>query len=392
MSEPTKDDPNRIWVLVDGPSDPGPTTVVIYQSEFLVGRTPDNQLVLDVRAISKNHARMEVRPEGLFVRDLGSTNGTFVNGLRADDDVQLREHDVVRFGNVNFRVAIHGSHSRSAIDTSKFDPDWISPLEQELRLERLIYDRALEIHVQPILEVTSHTTIGFEALARPTLEGFPQDAAHLFALAQRAERAGLVSALCRDLAAADEDCRALLAEVAQSCPDQRSFLFSNLHNDELDSDELPSQIEAICRDLEHATLVLEISERSILQAAEAGSLLEPLREAGAWIAFDDFGAGHDRLLQLASHPPEILKFDRLLIQGLHRKNRKIQTLLQGLVDTAKDLGCQVVAEGIETEEQADLCEEIGFDLVQGYYFAMPAPAKQIRCEGFEVLGDRSPAS
>ena len=377
----TPDEPRaRVWMLVDGSSEHGPREVVVHEGEFLVGRSPENHLVLNVGSISKVHARIEARPDGLCVHDLGSTNGTYVNGLRTAGEMELRERDIVRFGSVNFRVAVRGSRLQNTVDTSKFDPHWISPLEEELLLERLIQDRAVDIHVQPVVALAPHATVGFEALARPRLEGLTRDAAELFALAARAERAGTVSALCRDLAVADQDCRMLLADSLRASSNDQAFLFSNLHNDELDSDELPLQVSSIRRELGNATLVLEISERSILDHSKVGRRLEPLRDAGAWIAFDDFGAGHDRLLQLASHPPEILKFDRQLIQSLRPENQKIRTLLRGLVETAKGLGCWAVAEGVETAEQAELCAEIGFDLVQGYYFGRPAPANMIRLD------------
>lgn len=366
-------------MLVDGPPDLGPSTVVLHQDLFLVGRSRDNDLVLDAHAISKCHARFEVLPDGLQVRDLGSTNGTFVNGLRIDGATRLRELDVVRFGNVDFRVATHHNLKPGPTGTAQVAPGWVSPLEQELALDHLLREQALDTHVQPIFDLASRSAIGFETLARPRFDGLPRDAAQLFSLAQRAHRAARVSALCRDLAVADADCRALLDDLASASPNRRSLLFSNVHDDELVSDELPVQIASIIDQLEHSTLVLEISERSLLQA-DGLEALETLRAAGVWIAFDDFGAGHDRLLHLASHPPDILKFDRLLIQSLRSDDRNTQTLLKGLVETARGLGCQVVAEGIETAEQVDLCAQIGFDLVQGYYFAMPASAKIIRAQ------------
>src|SRR5256885_16736849 len=93
------------------------------------------------------------------------------------------------------------------------------------------------------------------------------------------------------------------------------------------------------------------------------------------LAYDDFGAGQARFVELVEVPPDFLKFDMKLVQGLHTASLARQQLVGSLVQMASDLGILPLAEGIESEEDGIACRELGFVLGQGYYYGRPAPAK-----------------
>ena len=95
------------------------------------------------------------------------------------------------------------------------------------------------------------------------------------------------------------------------------------------------------------------------------------------LAYDDFGAGRARLRELAEAPPHYLKFDRSLIRGLDRASQSRRSLVRSLVSLAGDLEIETVAEGLETEAEAEICQELGFDFGQGLLFGAPLEAPEV---------------
>jgi EAL domain-containing protein (putative c-di-GMP-specific phosphodiesterase class I) len=101
-----------------------------------------------------------------------------------------------------------------------------------------------------------------------------------------------------------------------------------------------------------------------------------LEALGIELAFDDFGAGQARLLELVECPPHFLKLDKSLIRGI-AQSRECQDLVRVLLETTRGKGTQVIAEGIETEPVAELCAELGCHLGQGYLFGRPASVLEV---------------
>ena len=98
-----------------------------------------------------------------------------------------------------------------------------------------------------------------------------------------------------------------------------------------------------------------------------------MRDLDIKLAYDDFGAGQARLVDLAKVPPDYLKFDIALIRGIHTASAQQRQLVDTLVRMVQDFGIAALAEGVECAEEAEVCREIGFDYAQGYYFGKPAP-------------------
>lgn len=98
-----------------------------------------------------------------------------------------------------------------------------------------------------------------------------------------------------------------------------------------------------------------------------------LRDLDMRLAYDDFGAGQARLLELMEVPPDYLKFDMSLTRGIAIAPFARQHILASLVRNTRDLGIVTLAEGIETEEEHEACRELGFELGQGFYYGRPRP-------------------
>ena len=95
------------------------------------------------------------------------------------------------------------------------------------------------------------------------------------------------------------------------------------------------------------------------------------------MAYDDFGAGQARLIDLIEVPPDYLKFDICLVRDIHNGSEQRRGMLETLVRMAHDLGVAVLAEGIECEAEGQVCHRLGFDYAQGYHYGRPAALVQM---------------
>jgi EAL domain-containing protein (putative c-di-GMP-specific phosphodiesterase class I) len=225
----------------------------------------------------------------------------------------------------------------------------------EARLGRAM--ETLWIAYQPIVSWSKRTTFAYEALVRneePTLRSPPD-------LFEAAERLGRL----QDLG------RAVRDRVARTLDEQptSALLFINLHAMELDDDSLISAAAPLSRHAQR--VVLEVTERAPLEKIrDVTSRVAQLRGLGYRIAVDDLGAGYAGLTSFAHLEPEVVKVDMSLIRGIDRSPMK-QKLLRSIVSLCRDLGIEIIAEGVETETERDALIELGGDLCQGYLFARP---------------------
>jgi EAL domain-containing protein (putative c-di-GMP-specific phosphodiesterase class I) len=225
----------------------------------------------------------------------------------------------------------------------------------EARLARAM--ETLWIAYQPIVSWSRRSTFAYEALVRneePTLRSPPD-------LFEAAERLGRL----QDLG------RAVRDRVARTLDEQpmSALLFINLHAMELDDDSLISAAAPLSRHA--ARVVLEVTERAPLEKIrDVTARVAQLRALGYRIAVDDLGAGYAGLTSFAHLEPEVVKVDMSLIRGIDRSPMK-QKLLRSIVSLCRELGIEIIAEGVETADEREALVEVGGDLCQGYLFARP---------------------
>jgi EAL domain-containing protein (putative c-di-GMP-specific phosphodiesterase class I) len=238
--------------------------------------------------------------------------------------------------------------------------------------DRLVGDRAglvasfgsalasLWIAYQPIVSWSRREVFGYEALLRSREASLP----HPGAVLDAAERLDRLDELGRAI-------RARVAECASTTPEGMTF-FVNLHTHDLLDDDLFDPGSALAKTA--SKVVLEITERASLHTVrDVQSRVAALRRMGFRIAVDDLGAGYAGLTSFAQLEPEVVKLDMSLVRGIHAQPTK-QTLVRTMISMCRELGMQVVAEGIETVEERDTIAEAGCDLLQGYLFAKPGGA------------------
>ena len=344
--------------------------VRIQRLPFRIGRLDNLELTLPFHSVSKEHAEIYLEGSSLKVRDLKSTNGTFVNREKVDG-ASLREGDILHFAEVEFRVGLQPDLSG---ETFTGDPERgtlalrrVTLPEQFVggtrELSELIERGLADAMFQPIVTLPEGRVTAYEVLGRGTHEGLPESPSELFRIAETVGLERELSRLFRERALAR------VAELDRELP----LLFLNTHPAELEDRELVSSLIALRDIAPRAKLALELHERAAL--AETGAILElkqHLEKLDIRIAYDDFGAG-ERLFELAEVPPDYLKFDMRYVQGIDEAPASRRRLLSALVAAALELEAQPIAEGIERVEEAEICSSVGFPYAQGYFYARPLP-------------------
>jgi EAL domain-containing protein (putative c-di-GMP-specific phosphodiesterase class I) len=111
--------------------------------------------------------------------------------------------------------------------------------------------------------------------------------------------------------------------------------------------------------------------------SELFDLLSSLRERGVRLALDDFGQGQTSLRHLRELPLDVLKIDKVFVDGLAGEDSHDQAIVRSIIGLAHELGLRVIAEGIEHEEQLQVLREMRTDLIQGYLLHRPTGPDQI---------------
>jgi EAL domain-containing protein (putative c-di-GMP-specific phosphodiesterase class I) len=157
----------------------------------------------------------------------------------------------------------------------------------------------------------------------------------------------------------------------------------NLSGKQLSAGGIGGLVEGALEDagLPARYLGLEVTETSLVQEGASGERaraeLQHLHEQGVQIAIDDFGTGFSSLGQLRRFPVDMIKVDRSFIQGVE-EDAKDAAITANLVTLAHALGVVAIAEGIESDGQLASLRGLGCDLAQGFLFARPLPAGQMR--------------
>ena len=246
-------------------------------------------------------------------------------------------------------------------------------LQIEHGLRRAVEREEIWVAYQPLVSLNNGDLLGFEALARwkhPQLGAVGPDR-----FIPVAEETGLIEGLgARVLEIA---CSQAQAWTGQS-PDGGSPVLSvNLSSLQLRSPKLLGLLaEVMARhQLGAGRLKLEVTESLLMDdPAFCAKVLGELSELGAEIWLDDFGTGYSSLGSLTQFPIHGIKLDRSFILGLEKSARAFD-LLEGVLSLARQMRLNVVAEGIETQAQAELLKRLGCPLAQGYLYSKPLPTE-----------------
>ena len=110
--------------------------------------------------------------------------------------------------------------------------------------------------------------------------------------------------------------------------------------------------------------------------ASLRKVVDEFTNAGIQLCLDDFGSGYANLSRILRLPFHVIKMDRSLLQGIC-ESKKSAAIYHSVVDTLHNIGYQIVSEGVETAQEADLLAQWNVDMIQGYYYAKPQPENKV---------------
>jgi EAL domain-containing protein (putative c-di-GMP-specific phosphodiesterase class I) len=208
---------------------------------------------------------------------------------------------------------------------------------------------------QPIVELATGRQFAMEALVRCKIPEYERPG-NLFARAEMEKACGRLGRVIREVA----------FERADAKP-----LFVNIHPDELSSRWLVRPDDPLC--FHEGPLYLEITESATFEHYDlcVSVLKEVCSRTGALLVIDDLGAGYSNLKRMLDLRPEIVKLDLTLARDLDKYPRQ-RTLVTQLVSLCRDLGSEVVIEGVETVEELKAARDTGAEYAQGFVLAMPS--------------------
>ncbi len=272
-------------------------------------------------------------------------------------------------------VAMYNAKRRGLdhiIYTKEIDPYNIRRLTLAGELRNAIDNQQLILYYQPKADLRKHTTMGVEALLRwkhPT-HGFipPTD---FIALAEQSD-------LIRRLT------YWVIDEALLQCRAWRQMGISlniavNLSPRNLHDPGLTAKVAGLLAkwSVPANQLTLEITENAIMLDPErALTILTRLNGMGVQLSIDDFGTGYSSLIYLKKLPVTQLKIDRSFVMEMTRDENDT-IIVRSTIDLGHNMGCHIVAEGVENKETLDQLNALGCDHVQGYYLSRPLPAEEL---------------
>ncbi len=290
-------------------------------------------------------------------------------------------------------VAMYLAKSRGKSGIAAYEPqlhtEAIERLHLRTELEAAIGADELVLHFQPVVELRSNVMTGYEALVRwqHPAHGLLQP----ISFVPLAEQSGLIVALGRWVMRA-----ACNAAVRLHPGVSGPSMSVNVAAQQLAEDDFVEQVVGALEasGLAPGRLVLEITESVVLNDLDLVlERLRALRELGIRVAIDDFGTGYSSLAYLSRLPLDILKVDKSFIDHVVEDEQDARVTM-AIIAMSATMNLSVVAEGVETEPQAQWLRDAGCRSVQGYLFSRPVPEATALAllEGREQLGGSASGS
>jgi diguanylate cyclase (GGDEF)-like protein/PAS domain S-box-containing protein len=285
-----------------------------------------------------------------------------------------RPEDMLRDADIAMYRAKAAGRSRHQIFDADMHERAMALLRLETELRHAIERGELLAHYQPIIDLESRALLGFEALARwqhPERGLVPPDV-----FIPVAEETGLVGVIGEMML--KEACAQMKIWQDRYPRTPPLGISVNVSTRQLGHAGMVEQVARIIREtgLAPGSLTLELTESTLMQNLKAGvGVIRQLRDMSVHVHVDDFGMGYSSLAYLQDLPVDTLKVDRSFVSAMEGKPQQT-AIVRAIVGLARNLGMDVIAEGVETDAQADTLLTLRCSTGQGFLFSRPLPAAE----------------
>lgn len=342
----------------------GPERIDLSRLPFTLGRNESCDYQIVSSRVSREHAEI-VREAGVLkIRDLKSTNGTFVNGERIDQH-RLVDGDLVVIADIQFtlrtnqqdnvRKTVTQVMSRPAAAIDREDDAAGDLIHAVRRMQESLLHRASRICFHGVCDLTENRCIGYEASARGQLPGESRAALQI-----------LETTDCRLMELMNQLHRLLAAEQLAKLPGT-TMLFLKLQPAEVGADLLPQSLSRLSVLAGRKKIVVEIPDNAVVDIPYFRDFRAKLQDLQIGVAYDGFAGSPHQMKAQAGFAPDYLKLAPALARGIDKSTQR-QQQMKALVEAARATNVQLIADGVHSENEACTCREIGFRLAQGDHF------------------------
>ena len=286
-------------------------------------------------------------------------------GLATSDELIADPEIVVRRATVAMQAAKAAGGNRFAWFSPELGADAVERAHLRHALTQAIHAREFTLQYQPIVDMSSGEVAGAEALLRWERDGQVQDAGRFIAFA---EESGLIVGIGRLVVARlERDVPPLLDALPEPFVLTLNLSVKELADDAIVDSLVYGPLRVHCR-----RLIIEVTESFEMHGDKrVVANLERLLAMGFRTAVDDFGAGYSNFTRLVELRPEIVKIDRSIVVRAGSGSTEGLATMQAATDVARALRARVLAEGVESNDEAEAVIRMGIDLAQGYRYARP---------------------
>ena len=310
-----------------------------------------------------------------FDLDKSSSFTTASIGIALSTSAYEKPEDILRDADTAMYRAKENGKARYEMFDAGMHARAVSRLRMESDLRQAVEQKEFCIHYQPIIALATGRLAGFEALIRwnHPREGLISPAEFV----PVAEETGLIVAIGQWVL--EEACTAL-HRWHQISPCHRALSLSvNLSGRQVSQPDLVEQVKQALEQskLNPHCLKLEITESVVMENAEtATAMFKQLRALGVQLSLDDFGTGYSSLSYLHRFPVNFLKIDRSFVGRMTETDDNAE-IVRTIITLARNLGMEVIAEGIETKAQNEQLKALGCEYGQGYLFSHPVASAEV---------------
>lgn len=366
MNDPTSATPWFEYYQVGGSR---PVKQEIREFPCVIGRDESADFCVESSRVSRKHVVLDRRDGQYVLRDLDSTNGTFVNGKRIAETV-LADGDVVLVADSELTFFTGQPAERSMVTQVMTQPVAESKTKtgahdliiEVRRLHEQLTHRSFTNYFQPIIELATNEVHGYEAIRQTgCLSGESREA-----------DAMIEGTECRLTERITQQHRLYAVEQAAQLEDE-THLFFALKVSEVNADFLPESLDRLVDLLAgRHHLVAEIPESAVCDIPYFRQFIADLQERGIRTAYGGFCTGPSQVAEWRTMAPDYLKLAPAMVRGIRRASGGWR-MIQSLIDAGRDIGCDVIAVGVEQESDLQGLREAGCPFAQGDYLGRPEP-------------------